>query len=296
MTPLRGIHHVTAITGDAQKNADFYTGVLGLRLVKKTVNFDDPGSYHLYYGDHTGSPGTLVTFFEWPGATPGKAGAGEPVAIVYAVPAGSIGWWAEHLADYGAKLSGGRLTVRDPDGMRVELVETPGEAETLHAIKHIEAIVLSLGVPERSHALYTDELGFSEEISGNGKHYKVGESFVDVETPAGSVRGRIGAGSIHHVAFRVDDDTAQGKWLQKLHALGLNVSPVMDRKYFHSIYFRERNGVLFELATDGPGMHVDEPVEHLGETLALPAEYESMRTVLEQSLQPITVGRTLVHA
>ncbi len=297
MKSLKGIHHVTAITGDAQKNADFYTGPLGLRLVKKTVNFDDPGSYHLYYGDRIGSPGTLLTFFEWPDAAPGKTGAGEPVAIVYAVPEGSIEWWREHLADYDAKLVGGRLTVHDPDGMRIELIETPGQGETPHAIKRIEAIVLSLGVPERSHALYTNELGFTEEISG-GQRYKVGESSVDIETPVGSGRGRVGAGSIHHVAFRVDDDAAQREWLHKLNALGLNVSPVMDRKYFHSIYFRERNGVLFELATDGPGMDVDERVDHLGESLALPAEYEGMRATLERTLTPIKVGqkRALAHA
>jgi glyoxalase family protein len=307
MKPLKGIHHITAITGDAQRNADFYSGVLGLRLVKKTVNFDDPGSYHLYYGDRIGSPGTLVTFFEWPGATPGKAGAGEPVALVFGVPEGSLPGWANRFEDLDipaqkSSLSPeNRLLVHDPDGMRVELVETAdtfasefwgeGGIERQHAIKGIHSTVLALGLPERSHGLYTNELMFSEAQSPARKRYKVGASWIEVEIPDTHVRGRMGAGTIHHIAFRTDDDACQSEWLQKITALELDVSPVMDRKYFHSIYFRERNGVLFEIATDGPGMAVDEPSEHLGESLALPNQYEPLRGTLEPSLTPLRAGR-----
>jgi glyoxalase family protein len=303
--PLEGIHHVTAITGDGQRNADFYSGVLGLRLVKKTVNFDDPGSYHLYYGDRTGAPGTLLTFFEWPGATPGKAGAGEPVAIALAVPEGSLTWWTKRFAEFGtaANLSGSKLLLLDPEGLRLELVETPGELASApwsegaidrqYAIKGIHSTTLALGHPSRSHDLYTNHLTFSEAAP---KHYQVGASWIEIETPEALARGRMGAGSIHHIAFRTEDDASQIDWLKKIAELGLDVSPVMDRKYFHSIYFRERNGVLFEIATDGPGMAVDESPEHLGESLALPNQYVQMRDVLERSLSPITTGRTPTRA
>lgn len=307
---LKGIHHVTAITSNAQTNVDFYTGVLGLRLVKKTVNFDDPGSYHLYYGDRIGSPGTLITFFEWPGATPGKAGADEPIAVACAVPEGAVQWWSKRLADLGIaaeRTSDGRILVRDPDGMRVELVETAGqiasqywgegEISRNYAIKGIHAAVLALGSFERSHGLYTKDLTFSEVPSKDGrKQYAIGQNRIEVVTPETPFRGRMGAGTIHHVALRTDDDASQNEWLEKLNALGLNVSPVMDRKYFHSIYFRERNGVLFEIATDGPGMAVDESADHLGEALSLPREYEPMRKALERSLKPVVVGGAPTHA
>jgi glyoxalase family protein len=219
------------------------------------------------------------------------------------VPQGSFHWWSKRLADHGVELSGDKLLVRDPDGMRVELIETSdslgsefwsevGIAEQ-YAIKGIQSIVLALGSFEQSHGLYTNELTFSEVRSADGrKRYSVGESWVELVTPRVPTRGRLGAGSIHHVAFRTDNDASQAEWLHKLNALGLNMSPVMDRKYFHSIYFRERNGVLFEIATDGPGMAVDEAVDHLGEALSLPSEYEPMREVLQRSLEPVVPGRT----
>jgi len=194
--------------------------------------------------------------------------------------------------------------IRDPDGMQVELVETSepfasefwseGGIDQQYAIKGIHSTTLALSSPERSHGLYTNDLGFVETPSTSNR-YKTGASWIDVVTPETLTRGRTGAGTIHHIAFRADDDTAQREWLQKIAALGLNVSPVMDRKYFHSIYFRERNGVLFEIATDGPGMAVDEPADHLGEDLALPNQYDSMREALLRRLKPIISGRTPAH-
>lgn len=307
MAALRGIHHVTAICGDVQRNVDFYAGLLGLRLVKKTVNFDDPGSYHLYYGDRLGTPGTLLTFFAWPDAPRGQAGAGEPIALAFEVPAGSLAWWERRLANsevasrtkhlFGENV----LSFRDFDGMQVQLVESTSDRQTAFwtggdiaedkAVKAIYSVTLALRDPAVSGALYTVELGFQDQgIDDKTYRFEIGEpaarGIVDVHPPP-SGRGRMGAGSIHHVAFRTDDDASQHLWLKKLTQLGLNVSPVMDRKYFHSIYFREVGGVLFEIATDVPGMTVDESEEQLGQHLALPSDYEAFRTRLETSLPPV---------
>lgn len=318
MTPLNGIHHVTAISGDAQRNADFYAGLLGLRLVKKTVNFDDPGSYHLYYGDRAGTPGTLVTFFIWPGASSGRAGTGEPVALGFEIPEGASSWWAERLSagGFAAQESGPRfgervLSVSDPDGMRVELIESAAPRETEfwanggipkdRAIKAIHGITLAVQDENRSNALYTGGLTFSDFATEHGRRrFSVGaghaRSSVDLIMPSTVSGGRMGAGTIHHVAFRTAQDATQKEWLSRITGLGLHVSPVIDRKYFHSIYFRERNGVLFEIATDGPGMAVDEPQESLGEALTLPAEYEAARATLEKTLPPIVVSPAAAQA
>jgi glyoxalase family protein len=317
MTALKGIHHVTAIAADAQRNVDFYAGMLGLRLVKKTVNFDDPGSYHLYYGDRVGSPGTLVTFFIWPGASPGQSGAGEPVALAFEVPEASLKWWKQrllragfHAEDTAPRFGVNALLIRDPDGMGVELIESPAPHNTEHwvaggipksyAITTIHSVTLGLPDEKRSAALLTDELRFEQIASASERlRFGLGEpgvaSFVDIVRPDAPLRGRMGAGTIHHVAFRTEDDASQRQWLKKLTQLGLHVSPVMDRKYFHSIYFREPGGVLFEIATEGPGMAVDEPEEHLGEALVLPQEYESLRASLERTL-PGIVSPHLVRA
>ncbi len=308
MTALRGLHHVTAVCGDPQLNLNFYAGLLGLRLVKKTVNFDDPGSYHLYYGDRLGAPGTLLTFFAWPDAPRGQAGAGEPVTLAFEVPAGSLDWWTKRLTAAAVATESKRvfaanvLSFRDPDGMQVELIESADERKTAYwagggiaeqqSIKAISSVTLALRDPAVSGALYTDELGFQDRgIEDNVHRFEVGEppfrGVIDVQPPPPGTGGRMGAGSIHHVAFRTDDDASQNEWLKKLTQLGLHVSPVMDRKYFHSIYFRELGGVLFEIATDGPGMTVDESEEQLGKNLALPADYESLRARLESSLRPL---------
>jgi glyoxalase family protein len=288
--PLTGIHHVTAITGDAQRNVDFYSGVLGLRLVKKTVNFDDPGSYHLYYGDYNGSPGTLITFFAWPGAARGTIGAGEPVSIGLSIPKGSVASWRERVPVIeSGELFGKRfIATSDPDGIRIELVEDADETSG-GAIDRITSVNLSIARPEASFSLFEKSLGFTRaDAEGARQRYTIGGSSVHVTTSNGARPGRMGAGTIHHVAFRVDDDQTQLAWLGRLTALDLPVSPVMDRKYFHSIYFREPGRVLFEIATDPPGMAIDEPKDRLGETLQLPEQYEAYRDQLERSLPPIT--------
>jgi glyoxalase family protein len=283
MKKLKGIHHVTAITGDAQKNLDFYVGVLGMRLVKKTVNFDDPNSYHLYFGDETGSPGTLLTFFAWPGAAKGRMGASEPVAVSFEVPKGALAWWEARLQKEGDH---GRVTLFDPDGMRVELLEGRSESGS-PGVRRIHAVTLHLADLPQSGALFVNGLQFAE---AGANRYQVGEGpdagYVEVKSGEGG-RGRMGAGTIHHVAFRTDDDASQEDWLGHVVRLGLHVSPVMDRKYFHSIYFREPSGVLFEIATDPPGMTVDETAGQLGQKLMLPAEYEDARSELEATLPPL---------
>ncbi len=283
MKHLNGIHHVTAITSDAQRNVDFYAGVLGMRLVKKTVNFDDPNSYHLYFGDELGSPGTLLTFFAWPEAAPGRIGASEPVAVSFQVPKGALAWWEERLLK---RREHGRVAISDPDGMRVELVEGGGAAAS-PAIQRIHSVRLNLADFEESGALFVNGLQFSEVAENR---YQVGggadAGYIEVQRGAGG-RGMMGAGTIHHVAFRTEDDAAQQEWLSHVVRLGLQVSPVMDRKYFHSIYFREPSGVLFEIATDPPGMTVDEAAGQLGERLMLPKEYEAARHQLEATLPPV---------
>jgi glyoxalase family protein len=283
MKKLKGIHHVTAITSDAQKCVDFYAGRLGMRLVKKTVNFDDPGSYHLYFGDQAGSPGTLLTFFAWPGTPKGRIGGSEPVAVGLTIPKGTLPLWREKLQ---ATEQDGRLSVFDPDGMRLDLLEGENEADS-PAIQRIQSITLNLLDLDRSAALFSSGLQF-ERLSHT--LYQVGDGMdkgqINLQSGQNG-RGMMGAGTIHHVAFRIDDDESQKEWLAHVSELGLNASPVMDRKYFHSVYFREPSGVLFEIATDPPGMAVDEPAAQLGEKLMLPREYEPSRTRLEAALPPL---------
>ena len=309
MKTLNGVHHVTAITSDAQRNVDFYAGLLGLRLVKKTVNFDDPQSYHLYYGDGRGTPGTILTFFVWPGAGRGRVGSGEPSRVAFEVPAGSLSQWRRRLSEAGlevkengAVFGGGTISFADPDGMQVELIESDtsrdveiwrgGQVGADAAIRIIAGVTLTRPARASSDELYTKKLGFREvDAEGGRRRFVAGDgaaaSFIDVVEPETAGHGRMGAGTIHHLAFRTPDDATQVEWLGKLTGLGLHVSPVMDRNYFHSIYFREPSGILFEIATDGPGFAVDEAPEGLGESLKLPAQYERARTQLEAILPPI---------
>ena len=310
MKPLKGIHHVTAICGDPQTNVDFYSGVLGLRLVKKTVNFDDPSSYHLYYGDSVGTPGTLVTFFSWPGAAVGRPGAGAPVIMALTIPEGSAPWWKERLTELGVAVEDlGRvfgqyaLGFADPEGLRLELIESEPLAEFKfwaeggipleHAIRGIHSVALSIPAEERSGDFYRNQLDFrrvgTEDLTLRfAVGSQDGDGFIHVVKPLSERRAHMGTGSIHHVAFRTDDLESQLQWSTELskHA---GVSPVMDRNYFESIYFREPGEVLFEIATDGPGMLIDEPVETLGESLKLPVQYERYRPRLEGSLPPISL-------
>ena len=304
---IPGIHHVTAITADAQQNIDFYCGVLGLRLVKLTVNFDDPQSYHLYYGDATGRPGSIMTFFAWPGGRPGRVGHPQVTTTAFAAPAGSEQFWASRLADLNveaerveASFGETTLRLRDPDGMQLELVAGASSSNTFgagavpreHALQGFHGVTITEEGYENTAKLLTEVMGFSLLASeGNRFRYRTAEggyaSIVDLVCAPDGRRGTMGAGIVHHVAFRTPDDEQQEAWRQKLGSLGFNTSPVMDRSYFHSIYFREPGGVLFEIATDTPGFAVDEPETSLGTTLQLPPQYEPHREQLLKLLPPL---------
>ena len=316
---IEGIHHVTALARDPQVNVDFYTGVLGLRLVKKTVNFDDPGTYHFYYGDEQGRPGTIMTFFPWPMAKRGTHGAGQATATAFSVPDGSLGWWAERLGKLGVAAEEPRprqgfdeevITLLDPDGLKLELVArtgddrapwTGGPVPAEHAIRGFEGVTLTEWNPEVTAAVVRDVMGF--QPAGEGKdrfRFEAGAggpgTRVDILARPDAPRGHVSAGTVHHVAFRVADDPAQAAWHEELAEEGFHVSPILDRQYFHSIYFRERGGVLFELATDRPGFATDETVEALGSGLRLPPWLEPDRPRIEEILPKVAVREIPVPA
>jgi catechol 2,3-dioxygenase-like lactoylglutathione lyase family enzyme len=307
--PISGIHHITAIASDPRRNLDFYTGVLGLRLVKKTVNFDDPGTYHFYYGDGQGHPGTVLTFFPWPGARRGRRGTGQVTIASFAIPVASVDYWLERLKRHQVIVSGPvqrfddeAWSFQDPDGLDLEIVgcatadprriweggPVPGE----FAIRGFHGATLSEEEYERTGGLLTETLGFQLiGESGNRFRYQIGEgmarSWIDLLCQPSMFRGQVAAGSVHHIAWRTDTEANQVAWQELLIKLGFNVSPVMDRQYFRSIYFREPGGVLFEVATDSPGFTVDEPVETLGTRLCLPQWLEPTRAQIEQILPPL---------
>ena len=314
-----GIHHITAIAGDPQRNLDFYTETLGLRLVKRTVNFDDPGSYHFYFGDNIGSPGTIITFFPWPGARQGSRGSGQVTTVSFAVPPNAIAFWKERLRanhviaeEIGGRFGSNTLRFLDPDGMRLELIAThviPSGAEGSRGsclkdstagsldvarddrIGGFAAPTLEVRKPEETADLLTEILGFefvAEEnnrrrFRGSGSNASAEIDLVSSETGF----GQIAVGTVHHIAFRAADDEEQLRVREQLVARGLNVTPVIDRQYFHSIYFREPNGILFEIATDEPGFLIDESADELGETLKLPPIYEPNRDEIEHVLPTI---------
>ena len=306
---IPGIHHVTAITADAQRNIDFYCGVLGLRLVKLTVNFDDPGSYHLYYGDELGRPGSIMTFFAWPGSYRGKVGPPQVTSTAFAVPAGALDFWSARLNEHGvatdapAERLGERLVhFTDPDGMGLDIVAVadPGREPWVvdripaeHAIRGFHGVTISEEGYESTATVLTEVMGFKAHgTDGNRFRYRAGAgdgfaSNVDLLCVPDARHGGLGAGIVHHVAFRTPDDPQQDAWRKQIVRAGLNVSPVMDRNYFHSIYYREPGGVLFEIATDSPGFTVDEPAERLGSKLMLPAQYESRRAEIERIVPPV---------
>ncbi len=295
-----GIHHITAIAGDPQRNLDFYTETLGLRLVKRTVNFDDPGSYHFYFGDNVGNPGTIITFFPWPGARRGTRGSGQVTTVSFAIRRDSIAFWNERLRAshvVGEEISDrfGNKGIRflDPDGLMLELMESPvilSQGGMEHSIRGFAAPTLEVRHLERTEKLLIEILGFESVGEENNRRRLRGSgSEVAAEIDlvlSDSGFGQIAVGTVHHIAFRVANDEEQLRVREALVARRLNVTSVIDRQYFHSIYFREPNGILFEVATDGPGFLIDEPADELGESLKLPPMYESARDEIE-GLLPI---------
>jgi len=307
---LAGLHHITAISSDVKRNMQFYTQVLGLRFVKKSVNQDDTGTYHLYYGNYTGAPGTALTFFPWAGLPRGRPGKGQSYATAFSVPAGSLAFWQQRLSQLKVttfpvetRFNDQVLTFLDHDGLRLELVATsepdprPATPSTVipaeHAIRGFHSSTLALQESAPTAAVLTGPMGYRlQATSGHRTRYTVAEggpgTYVDLLTDPALPRGLNGAGTIHHVAFRVSDDAAQVTARQVLLDDSLQVSPVIDRAYFKSIYYREPGGVLFEIATDQPGFAIDEPVETLGTKLSLPPHLEPHRAEIEASLPKLT--------
>lgn len=310
---IHGIHHVTAIASDPQQNLDFYTAVLGLRLVKLTVNFDDPATYHFYYGDELGHPGTILTFFPWPGARRGRPGNGQVAVVSFAVPEGSLGYWQGRLQQQGVMV--GELSKRfeeealvflDPDGLQLELVAHPaaqaqaawadGPVPAEHALRGFYSVTLWEESLDRTAKLLTETLGFrSVQAAGSRSRFATNSdgvgTLVDIIHRPHGESGSGGAGSVHHVAWRTPDDEEQLDWQQVIAGLKLYVTSVMDRQYFHSIYFREPGGVLFEIATDPPGFTWDEAPEALGSHLKLPPWLEPQRAQIESLLPPLRLPK-----
>jgi len=305
-TPLSGIHHVTSIAGDPQRNVDFCVGVLGLRLVKLTVNFDLPDTYHLYFGDAAGTPGTILTIFPWPRVARRRAGTGQVAVTAFTIPADSVGFWHDRLKRRGVELVGVErrfddevIGFADADGLRYELVgvsrppdDSPwqdGPVPAEHALRGFHGVTLWEADFEPTATILTDLLDFRALGEEGGRtRYTAGEggpaAAVDVLVVPSAPRGDEGVGTVHHVAWRTRDDASQRAWQERVAAFGLDVTPVRDREYFRSIYFREPGGVLFEIATDPPGFTVDEPLAALGSGLKLPPWLEPQRASIEQAL------------
>ena len=303
---ILGLHHITAIAGDAQRNYDFYTKVLGLRLVKKTVNFDDPGTYHFYFGNETGAPGTILTFFPWEGIQRGTIGTGMATEIGYSVPKESLEFWITRFDELnvkhqavGERFGEQYLQLEDPDGLLLNLTASKTEDNrkpwTTEAIgenvatKGFHNIVLTVRNNEPTARVLTDIFGYTfVSQEGNRYRYKTDAvetaNIVDIVEEPNGVRGVNAGGTNHHVAFRVKDDNVLMEFREKVAKSGFNITEKIDRNYFYSLYFRERGGILFELASDNPGFAVDEPVNELGTHLMLPSQYEGSRKKIQQIL------------
>lgn len=303
---IKGIHHITAIAGNAKKNYDFYTRILGLRLVKKTVNFDDPNTYHLYYGDGQGTPGSILTFFPWGEIATGRRGARQATAIGYSVPENSFDFWQERFEANGIiyqkaaeKFGEPYLTVFDPDGLKLELIASktmdtriPWETEEVTAVnatKGFHNITITCNQAQPTAEILTGIFGY-RLFAQRGNDYRFitdavdHAAIVDLNVLADGKPGHVSGGSIHHVAFRVKNEGILMEYREKIAALGMTITDKIDRNYFYSLYFREPGGVLFELATENPGFAVDEPFAGLGSHLMLPPQHEQLRKDLEISL------------
>ena len=307
---ILGLHHITAIAGSAQQNFDFYTKTLGLRLVKKTVNFDDPGTYHLYYGDETGSAGTILTFFPWDGIGQGTEGVGMATEIGYSVPAGSHPFWLERFGAANVKTKeiterfGEQvLAFKDPDGLSLSLIvpktadtRTPWETADVKkdtATKGFHSTTLTLQSIDETAKILTDLFGYRLLAQEENRYRFITDTVANaaivdlLEVPAGH-RGRNAAGTNHHVAFRVKNEDIQMELREQILSKNLQITPKIDRDYFYSLYFREPGGVLFEIATENPGFTVDEPLNELGTHLMLPGQHEHLRGDLEKVLPKLT--------
>ncbi|MHA6782292.1 ring-cleaving dioxygenase [Pseudonocardia saturnea] len=305
-----GLHHVTAIASDPQANVDFYTRVLGLRLVKQTVNFDAPDTYHLYYGDESGSPSSILTFFPWRGVPAGRQGSGLTTATAFSVPPESLGWWQQRVAALGIEHEGPRsrdgeevLTFRDPDGLVIDVVAAPGDTRSgwdgyghvpaEHAVRGLHSVTLSESVPDDTVAMLSGLLGMTPagEDGDRARFAMAGGgagAVIDVAADRRS-RGLQAGGTVHHIAFRVPDRATQELWRAELAGRGLHVTEIRDRQYFTSIYFHEPGGVLLEIATDEPGFAIDEPLLELGRSLKLPPWLEPSREQIAASLPTLDV-------
>lgn len=304
---VQGLHHVTAIAGSARRNFDFYTKVLGLRFVKKTVNFDDPHTYHFYFGNYAAEPGTILTFFPWgDGIQPGRRGPGQTTETAFSVPEGSLSFWQKRLEAHNVifnkpsrKFGEDYLTLLDPDGLKLELtVSARGDARQPNvtdevgdsaAIRGFHAVTLTLTDVQPTAEILTDLLDY-QMLEHQVNRYRflsrnaTTAAIVDLVEAPGERRGHVAGGSVHHVAFRVANDAAQMALREKIVAHGLQITEQIDRNYFHSLYFREPGGVLFEIATDNPGFTADERLDGLGQSLKLPAQYERRRAEIEAAL------------
>lgn len=305
-----GLHHVTAIAGNPQRNADFYLRTLGLRLVKTTVNFDAPDTYHLYYGDGAGRPGTLLTFFPWNDVPPGRRGNGQATTTSFSVPASSIGWWRQHLQTAGVEVSDvaergaeEAISFRDPDGLALTLVAHPqddprdpwdnGIVPAEHGIRGLHSVTLSVANEDGTVAML-DEMGlYAEEQDSNRLRFAAGSggpgALVDLLVTPDAPDGLVAGGTVHHVAWRAPDEQTQQEWRAELVDRGVSVTAILDRQYFRSIYFREPAGTLLEIATDKPGFAIDEPLLELGRALKLPPWLEPDREAIAATLPKLNL-------
>lgn len=303
---ISGIHHITAIASNPQKNINFYVGVLGLRFIKRTVNFDDPGTYHFYYADEIGTPGTILTFFPWPEAKPGVKGTGLVSAIGFRAPLGSLAFWESRLREAGTlfvckgtRFSESFIQFEDPDGLLLEIIESldcesrpfwkDGAISDQFALRGFHSATLSVRSSIHTENLLEDKFGMIKTLSddlgaGRVRFTSASGDIIDLVTDSNLPFGESGAGTVHHIAMRASNDLEQHLWRDKLNSSGFAVTEVKERNYFRSIYFRERAGILFEIATDGPGFNIDEPLSALGSGLKLPEQYEKYRQVLYRKL------------
>lgn len=302
-----GIHHITAIVGDAQENMDFYAGILGLRFVKKTINFDDPDTYHFYFGNEAGEPGTIITFFPWKNGQKGSIGDGQVGVTTYLIPEGAMSFWENRLHEFGIPTSKttrfheSYLQFEDPHGLQLELVERDkgpvndwefNGVTSDFAIKGFGGAILYSAAPGKTADTLENVMGF-DKIAEEGEFIRFQAdgslgNLIDVKITTLGL-GRIGIGTVHHIAWRAEDNENQIDWQNFVREQGFHVTPIQDRNYFNAIYFREKGKILFEIATDPPGFAIDEPFDTMGEKLMLPEQYEQHRAQLEESLQKVEV-------